>query len=98
MVQEKVLALNREFKTIFMKRNAQINDYSNRLARIVTNLKDSWESLDEYGVVLRLLMSIPKDFDYLILLLAQTSDLKTMRLDEAFGKLKVHELRLQERN
>ena len=56
------------------------------------------ESLDEYGVVLRLLRSVPKDFDSLILLLEQTSDLKTMRLEEAFGQLKVHELRLQERN
>ena len=34
----------------------------------------------------------------LILLLEKTSDLKTMRLEEAFGQLKVHELRLQERN
>ena len=33
----------------------------------------------------------------LILLPKQTSDIKTMRPEEAFGQLKVHELRLQER-
>ena len=59
-------------------------------------MRDLGESLDEYGTVSRLLRSVPKDFDSLILLLEQTSDLKTMRLEEAFGQLKVHELRLQE--
>ena len=62
------------------------------------HLSDLGESLDKYGVVSRILKSIPKDFDSLILLLEQTSDLKTMRLEEAFGQLKVHELRLKQRN
>ena len=93
-----VQALKREFETISMKRNEKIDDYSNFFAQIVTNLRDLGESLDEYGTVSRLLSSIPKDSDYLILLLEQTSDLKSMRLDEAFGQLKVHKLRLQERN
>ena len=94
VVQEKVQALKREFEIIFMKRNEKIDDYSNRFARIVTNLRDLRESLDEYGAVSRLLKLVPKDFDYLILLPEQTSDLKTMRLEEAFGQLKVYELRL----
>ena len=98
MLQAKLQALKREFKTISMKRNEKIDDYSNRFARIVTNLRDLGESIDEYGAVSRLLRSVPKDFDSLILPLEQTSDLKTMRLEEAFGKPKVHELRLHERN
>ena len=98
VVQAKVQALKREFETISMKRNEKIDDYSNLFARIVTNLRDLGESLDEYGAISRLLRSVPKDSDSLILLLEQTSDLKTMRLEEAFGQLKVHELRLQERN
>ena len=61
-------------------------------------MRDLGESLDEYGIVPKLLTLIPKEFDSLILLLQQTIDLKTMRLKEAFGQLKVHELRLQERN
>ena len=40
VVQEKVQALKREFETISMKRNEKIDDYSNRFARIVTNLRD----------------------------------------------------------
>ena len=90
--------LKREFETISMKRNENVDDYSNCFAQIVTNFRDLGESPDENGDVARLLKSIPKDFDYLILLLEQTSDLKTMRLEEAFRQLKVHELRLQERN
>ena len=61
-------------------------------------MRDLGESLDEYGAVSRLLKSVPIDFDSLILLLEQTSYLKTIRLEEVFGQLKVHELRLHERN
>ena len=91
-------ALKREFETISMKRNEKIDEYSDNFARIVTNLRDLGESLNDYGAGSRLLTSFPKYFYSLILLLKQTSDLKTMRLEEAFGKLKVHELRFQERN
>ena len=98
VVQAKMQALKRECEIISMKKNENIDDYSNRFARIVTNLRDLGEILDEYGAVSRLLRSVPKDFDSLVLLLEQKSDLKTMRLEEAFGQLKVHELRFQFRN
>ena len=55
VVQAKVQALKREFETISMKRNGKIYDYSNHFSRIVTNLRDLGESLDEYGDVSRLL-------------------------------------------
>ena len=80
-----------------MRRNEQQDEYSNHFAQISTNLRDLKETLDQYNDVSRLLRSVPKDFDALILLLEQTNDLKTMRLEEAFGQLKVHELRLQEK-
>ena len=97
VVQAKVQALKMEFEIITMKRNEKIDDYSNFFARMVTDLRDLGKSLDDYGAISRLHKSVPKDFDYLILLLEQTSDLKTMRLEEAFGQLEVHELKLQER-
>ena len=55
MVQEKVQALKREFETISMKRNEKVDVYSNHFSRIVTNLRDLGESLDEYGIVSRFL-------------------------------------------
>ena len=96
--QSNVQDLKRKFETISIKRNEKVDDYSNYFAQIVINLRDLGESLDEYSVVSRLLRSVTNDFDSLILVLEQTSDLKTMRLEVAFGQLKVHELRLQERN
>ena len=98
MVRENVQALKREFETISMKRNEKVDEQPNYFARVVSSLRNLGESLDEHGAISRLLRSVPKEFDALILLLEQTSDLKNMRLEEAFGQLKVHELRLQERN
>ena len=74
-----------------------MDKYSNHFTRIITNLRDLEEILNKYGAILRLLKSIPKEFDALILLLELTSDLNIMRLEEAFEQVKVHELRLQER-
>ena len=97
-VDHVVQALKREFEKNSMKTNEKVDDYSICFAWSVTNLRDLGENLDEYGVVSPLLRSFPKKFDALILLLEQTRNLKSMRLEKAFGKLKVHELRLQERN
>ena len=98
VVQAKMQILKMEFETISMKRKEKVDVYSNRFARVITNLRDFGENLHENDVVSRRLRSVPKEINDLILLLEQTSDLKSMRLDEAFGQLKVHELRLQERN
>ena len=77
VVQVKVQALKREFEKISTKRNEKVDEYLNHFACIFTNLKNLGESLDEYDDVWRLLRSVPKEFDVLILLLEQTSDLKT---------------------
>ena len=65
-----------------------MDDYSNRFDHVVTNLRDLGENLDEYGAVSRRLRSVPKEYDVCILLLEQIGDLKSMRLEEAFGQLK----------
>ena len=52
-----------------MIKNENVDDCSNLFARIVTNLRDLGESLDEYGSVSRLFRSFPKDFYSLIILL-----------------------------
>ena len=60
IVEAKVEALKREFETISMKRNETVDEYLNRFDRIITNLRDLEETLDEYGDVSRLLRSVPK--------------------------------------
>ena len=62
IVEAKVEVLKREFETISMSRNEIVDEYSNRFSRIVTNLRDLEETLDEYGDVSRLLRSVPKRF------------------------------------
>ena len=62
IVEAKVEALKREFETISMNKNGIVDEYSNRFALIVTNLRDLEETLDEYGDVSGLLRSVPKRF------------------------------------
>ena len=60
VAEAKVHALNREFETIFIKRNEKMDKYSNTFSLIFTNLRYLRESLDEYGIVSRLLRLVPK--------------------------------------
>ena len=55
VVQEKGASFEKGIETISMKRNEKIHDYLNGFAQIVTNFIDLGESLDEYGVVSRLM-------------------------------------------
>ena len=69
VVRENLQDLKREFETISMKRNEKVDEHSNCFARVVTCLGNLGESLDEHGAISRLLRSVPKEFDALILLL-----------------------------
>ena len=90
MVQTNVRALKREFETLTMKRNEKVDDYSTEFVSVVPSLRDLGEKLDNCDVVSRHLMSVPKEYDLLSFFLEQFGDLKTMRLEEAIGHLKVH--------
>ena len=51
VVQLKVQDLKRKFETVSMMRNEKVDQYLNRFARMVANLRDLGETLDEYSVV-----------------------------------------------
>ncbi|XP_078440880.1 uncharacterized protein LOC144710912 [Wolffia australiana] len=81
-----------------MKKGEKVSDYASRFVGIITKLRDLGDVLEDREAVSKLLTSVPKKYEALILPQEQFCDLKNMKIAEAIGHLKVHEMWLLERN
>ena len=81
-----------------MKKTDKVSDFTDKFSRIVFELRQLGERIDDKEVVKKLLRSMPPRYDSPTLSLEQFGDLHTMSLVEEIGSLKVHEMRLSERD
>ncbi|XP_078437675.1 uncharacterized protein LOC144708301 [Wolffia australiana] len=98
VVESTIQALRRKFEILSMKKGEKVSDYASRFVGIITKLRDLGEVLEDREAVSKLLRSVPKEYDALILPPEQFCDLKNMKIAQAIGHLKVHEMQLLERN
>ena len=80
-----------------MKKTEKVSEFTDKFSRIVFELRQLSERIEDKKAVKKLLWSMPPRYDSLTLSLEQFGDLDTMSLVEAIGSLKVHEMRLSER-
>ena len=71
---------------------------TDKISRIAFELRQLGERVEDKEAVKKLLRSMPPRYDSLTLSLEQFGDLDSMSLVEAIGSLKVHEMRLAERD
>ena len=98
LAQSRAQGLKREFKNLSMKKTDKVSDFTNRFLKIVFELRQLSERLDDKETVKKLLRSTPPRYDSLTLSLEQFGDLNSMSLVEAIRSLKVQEMRLFERD
>ena len=98
LAQSRAQGLRREFENLSMKKTDKVSDFTDRFSRIVFELQQLGERLDDKDAIKKLLRSMPPRYDSLTLSLEQFGDLDSMSLVEAIGPLKVHEMRLSERD
>ena len=98
LAQSRAQGLKREFENLSMKKTEKVSDFTDRFSKIVFELRQLGEKLDDKEVVKKLLRSMPPRYDSLTLSLEQFGDLDSMSLVEAIRSLKVHEMRLSERD
>ena len=80
-----------------MRKTDKVSEFTDKFSRIVFELRQLGERVDDKEAVKKLLRSMPLRYDSLTLSLEQFGDLDSMSLVEAIGSLKVHEMRLAER-
>ena len=98
LAQSRAQGLRREFENLSMRKTDKVSEFTDKFSRIVFELRQLGERVEDKEAVKKLLRSMPPRYDSLTLSLEQFGDLDSMSLVEAIGSLKVHELRLAERD
>ena len=98
LAQSRAQGLRREFENLSMKKTNKVSEFTDKFSQILFELRKLGERVDDKEGVKKLLRSMPPRYDSLTLSLEQFGDLDTMSLVEAIGSLKVHEMRLSERD
>ena len=98
LAQSRAQGLRREFENLSMKKTYKVSEFTDKFSRIVFELRQLRERVDDKEAVKKLLRSMPLRYDSLTLSLEQFGDLDTMSLVEAIGSLKVHEMQLSKRD
>ncbi|KAL8107156.1 hypothetical protein AgCh_023818 [Apium graveolens] len=91
----KVQTLKTEFESLVMKEIDTIDDFSMKLAGLVTNIRALGEEIAESYVVKKLLRAVSTKFLQIASTIDQFGNLDTMTLKEMVGSLKAHEKRLK---
>ena len=75
-----------------MRKDEKVSDYSLRLTKVISELRDLGENLEEKDVVAKLLRSLLQKFDTLTLSLSLShiGAIKPMMVEEVLGSLRVH--------
>ncbi|KAL4575933.1 hypothetical protein LXL04_012020 [Taraxacum kok-saghyz] len=87
--------LRGDLERLKMKDNETIDDFLGKLGTIVEKFKSLGSCLDEEMAVRKFLNSVPHKYLPIVASIEQYSDLETMSLEEAVGRLKAYEDRLK---
>ncbi|GJX38653.1 hypothetical protein Tco_0251956 [Tanacetum coccineum] len=93
--KERLQTLRNELEMLKMNDNESINDFAGKISGIVAKFKSLGSSLEEEVIMRKFLNSVPKKYLPIVAPIEQYSDLKTMQFEEAVGRVKAYEERLQ---
>ncbi|XP_076915693.1 uncharacterized protein LOC143575129 [Bidens hawaiensis] len=89
--------LRREFDSMKMKEGESIDEFTGKLSGMVSKFSSLGETLEEGVLVRKLFDSAPDKYLQLIASIEQCSDVDSMLFEEAIGRLKAYEDRLNQR-
>nr|GEV22215.1 putative mitochondrial protein [Tanacetum cinerariifolium] len=96
--QAKQQTLKSEFEMLQMEENESIDSFVTRLASIINKAGSVKLAYEDSTLVRKLLNAIPDRFLQIVASIEQYSDLDTMSLDKAIGRLKIFKERLKYKN
>lgn len=90
----RVQTLKTEFDSLRMKDNEKIDDFGMKFISVINKIRSLGDKMEEVYVVSKLLRAVPGKFLQVVSTIEQFGDIDNMSLEEALGRLKAHEERI----
>lgn len=94
VINVKLQSLCREFETLVMKEKESVQVFLSRVSGLVSHMKTYGENVSEETIVSKVLRSLTKEFNHVVVAIEESKDLSTYTFDELMSSLIAHEERL----
>ena len=81
-----------------MNESESVKDYSSKLSDLVNQMRLYGETVEDYKVVEKMLISLPEKFEAKVAAIEESCDLKRMTISEMVSKLQAQEQRMSMRS
>ncbi|XP_017635944.1 uncharacterized protein LOC108478010 [Gossypium arboreum] len=88
--------LRAEFETLKMKPSESVDDYVIRVKAVVNEMKRNGETHDDVGVMGKILRSLIRKFDYVVVAIEESKDLSQISFNELVGSLEAYEHKMKQ--
>ena len=92
-----MLILKREFEMLKMKESESIKYYFSKLSDLVNQMRLYGETVEDYKVVEKMLISLPEKIEAKVAAIEESCDLKKMIISEMVSKMQAQEQRMSMR-
>ena len=95
--ETKLQTLRKTFEALAMEDTESVDTFATRVNKMVASIRALGDELKELTVVQKVLQAAPARFMHLVTSLEQCIDLKTLTVEDLFGRFQAHEERVRMR-
>ncbi|RDX85079.1 hypothetical protein CR513_33777, partial [Mucuna pruriens] len=90
--------LRGEFESLRMKELRSISDFGNKMMMVLNQMKRYGEKMEDIRVVEKILHFLTIKFDFVVCVIEESKDLKSMTMDQLMSSLQEYEERFKRRH
>ena len=92
-----IQSLRRKFELMHMEEEQKIAEYISKLISVVNQMKACREAMIDKKIVEKIMRTLSSRFDFIVVAIQESKDVKTLKIEELQSSLEAHELMVSER-